>query len=174
MNAMNDLPPRDARESRSDDCAISTPGDAGPVGTRRGGFGSPSPPSRGADVLLGPGGRDTGDPDAHAAAVVAGRCPMLHGLGIFGPEVTRSGFHKIVEDAVAAASSHADIRRFDGRIGGETQALARAPIAARDNRCGNSPNPSAPPQPRARRSRSDTRPHPCPPGRVRWTRLGGS
>jgi hypothetical protein len=52
---------------------------------------------------------------------------------VFGLEVTRSGFHKVLRDAVAQGQSYAEIlERFDGRLGGEARALVRGLIAVRE------------------------------------------
>jgi predicted ATP-dependent endonuclease of OLD family len=51
---------------------------------------------------------------------------------VFGLEVTRSGFHKMIEDAIEAGADYADIQqRFGGQLGAEAQTIARALIAAR-------------------------------------------
>jgi predicted ATPase len=51
---------------------------------------------------------------------------------IFGLEVTDSGFHKILRDAVAGGGEYSEIlARFGGELGGEAKALIRAMIAAR-------------------------------------------
>jgi predicted ATPase len=53
---------------------------------------------------------------------------------VFGLEVTRSGFHKMIEDAINAGDDYLDIqRRFGGRLGAEAQAIARALLAARNS-----------------------------------------
>ncbi|MEU7779188.1 AAA family ATPase [Micromonospora parva] len=52
---------------------------------------------------------------------------------VFGLEVTRSGFHKVLRDAVAQGQSYPEIvERFDGRLGGEARALVRGLIAVRE------------------------------------------
>jgi predicted ATP-dependent endonuclease of OLD family len=51
---------------------------------------------------------------------------------IFGLEVTDSGFHKMLRDAVAEGDDYEDVvGRFDGELGGEAKAIIRALIAAR-------------------------------------------
>jgi predicted ATPase len=51
---------------------------------------------------------------------------------IFGLEVTDSGFHKMLRDAVAEGGDYDEIvGRFDGELGGEAKAIIRALIAAR-------------------------------------------
>lgn len=51
---------------------------------------------------------------------------------IFGLEVTDSGFHKMLRDAVAESDDYdAIVERFDRELGGEAKALIRALIAAR-------------------------------------------
>jgi hypothetical protein len=51
---------------------------------------------------------------------------------IFGLEVTDSGFHKMLQDAVADGEDYDDVvGRFDGELGGEAKAIIRALIAAR-------------------------------------------
>lgn len=53
---------------------------------------------------------------------------------VFGLEVTRSGFHKLLWDAVAEGSSYEEIvDRFGGKLGGEAKALVRGLIVARDS-----------------------------------------
>jgi ABC-type transport system involved in cytochrome c biogenesis ATPase subunit len=54
---------------------------------------------------------------------------------IFGLEVTKSGYHKLLEEAVArpGISDYDDVmQQFGHRLGGEAQALARALLAERD------------------------------------------
>lgn len=52
---------------------------------------------------------------------------------IFGLEVTRSGFHRILGTAVSEGSTYEDIvGRFGDQLGGEARGLIRALIAARD------------------------------------------
>lgn len=52
---------------------------------------------------------------------------------IFGLEVTKSGFHKMVADAVEEGLSFDDIlKRFDGQLGGEARGIAQSLIAVRD------------------------------------------
>ena len=51
---------------------------------------------------------------------------------IFGLEVTDSGFHRMLRDAVAKGDDYDDVvGRFDGELGGEAKAIIRALIAAR-------------------------------------------
>lgn len=51
---------------------------------------------------------------------------------IFGLEVTDSGFHKMLRDAVASGDNYENVvGRFDGEVGGEAKAIIRALIAAR-------------------------------------------
>ncbi|WP_329560884.1 ATP-binding protein [Streptomyces uncialis] len=51
---------------------------------------------------------------------------------IFGLEVTRSGFHRVLQEAVEGGASYEDIlERFDGQLGGEARGLIRALVAAR-------------------------------------------
>jgi len=51
---------------------------------------------------------------------------------IFGLEVTDSGFHKMLRDAVAEGYDYEDVvGRFDGELGGEAKAIIRALIVAR-------------------------------------------
>ena len=46
---------------------------------------------------------------------------------VFGLEVTQSGFHRLLEEAVRETHSYnALVRRFDGQLGGEARALLRA------------------------------------------------
>lgn len=52
---------------------------------------------------------------------------------VFGLEVTHSGFHKMISDAVAEGRTYEELlQRFDGKLGGEARAIARALIAVRD------------------------------------------
>lgn len=52
---------------------------------------------------------------------------------VFGLEVTRSGFHQVLGEAVAEGSSYNEIvNRFDEELGGEAKGIIRALIAARD------------------------------------------
>ncbi|RZE59687.1 hypothetical protein C0Q98_14345 [Streptomyces albidoflavus] len=52
---------------------------------------------------------------------------------IFGLEVTRSGFHRILGDAVSDGDSYeAIVERFGGQLGGEARGIVRALLAARD------------------------------------------
>ncbi len=51
---------------------------------------------------------------------------------VFGLEVTQSGFHKLVSDAVDEAHRYdAVVEHFDGHLGGEALAIARALVAER-------------------------------------------
>jgi predicted ATP-dependent endonuclease of OLD family len=51
---------------------------------------------------------------------------------VFGLEVTHSGFHKMLSDAVGDDASFADVVDiFDGELGGEAKAIIRALIAVR-------------------------------------------
>lgn len=53
---------------------------------------------------------------------------------IFGLEVTDSGFHKLVSDAVDGGLTYEEIvERFDGKLGDEARGIARSLIATRDN-----------------------------------------
>ncbi|MDQ6944745.1 MAG: AAA family ATPase [Actinomycetota bacterium] len=52
---------------------------------------------------------------------------------VFGLEVTQSGFHRLVWDAVEEGNSFEDVvERFGGHLGAEAMAIARALVAARD------------------------------------------
>ena len=52
---------------------------------------------------------------------------------VFGLEVTESGFHKMLRDAVSEGLDYEElVGRFSGELGGEGRAIARALIAARD------------------------------------------
>ncbi|MFF4983340.1 AAA family ATPase [Streptomyces sp. NPDC001046] len=52
---------------------------------------------------------------------------------IFGLEVTRAGFHRMLGDAVNEGGSYEDIlERFGGQLGGEARGLIRALVAVRD------------------------------------------
>lgn len=52
---------------------------------------------------------------------------------IFGLEVTNSGFHKMLSDAVLENLSYEQVlERFDGRLGDEARGIARSLIAVRD------------------------------------------
>lgn len=54
---------------------------------------------------------------------------------IFGLEVTDSGFHKMLRDAVSEGADYEEIvQRFGGELGGEAKAIIRALIAARNGR----------------------------------------
>jgi predicted ATP-dependent endonuclease of OLD family len=51
----------------------------------------------------------------------------------FGLEVTHSGFHKMLQDAVDTGMSYEEVvAHFNERLGAEARAIARALIAARD------------------------------------------
>ncbi|WP_343240030.1 ATP-binding protein [Streptomyces sp. SID12488] len=51
----------------------------------------------------------------------------------FGLEVTRSGFHRLLGEAIVSNSSYEDIiERFGGQLGGEAKGIVRGLIAARD------------------------------------------
>jgi ABC-type transport system involved in cytochrome c biogenesis ATPase subunit len=53
---------------------------------------------------------------------------------VFRLEVTQSGYHKLLNEAVEGANTFEDIvNRFDGELGGEALAIARALLAARDS-----------------------------------------
>jgi len=74
--------------------------------------------------------------------VVAAERPELETFGenvgvltrdVFGLEVTQSGFHKLVSDAVDEAHGYeAVVEHFDGHLGGEALAIARALVAERN------------------------------------------
>ena len=52
---------------------------------------------------------------------------------IFGLEVTNSGFHKMLNDAVLADLSYVDVlARFNGQLGDEARGIVRSLIAARE------------------------------------------
>jgi len=52
---------------------------------------------------------------------------------VFGLQVTHSGFHKLLRDAVADGSSYRRVlNRFDGELGDEAKAIVQALIAERD------------------------------------------
>ncbi len=56
---------------------------------------------------------------------------------VFGLEVTQTGFHKMLAEAVAQGLSFEDvIDTFDGQLGTEARSIARALTAARDARLG--------------------------------------
>jgi predicted ATPase len=56
---------------------------------------------------------------------------------IFGFEVTESGFHRLIRQRVKLGGSFSKIiQYFDGRLGGEAQAILAALIAERDSRKG--------------------------------------
>jgi hypothetical protein len=51
---------------------------------------------------------------------------------VFGLEVTQSGFHKMLREAVAGGADFDEVvGRFGGELGGEAKAIIRALIAAR-------------------------------------------
>ena len=53
---------------------------------------------------------------------------------IFGLEVTRSGFHKMLEEAIGPNDDFDDIRdRFDGEVGSEGRALISTLLALRES-----------------------------------------
>nr|WP_206328402.1 AAA family ATPase [Streptomyces sp. S3(2020)] len=53
----------------------------------------------------------------------------------FGLEITRSGFHQVVQQAVDDGMAYEEIiTRFEGQLGGEGRSLARALVALRDQR----------------------------------------
>ncbi|MEU8332231.1 AAA family ATPase [Micromonospora arborensis] len=52
---------------------------------------------------------------------------------VFGLEVTRSGFHRELSEAVADGRSYEEVvRDFGGQLGGEAKAIVRALVAVRD------------------------------------------
>ncbi len=52
---------------------------------------------------------------------------------VFGLQVTQSGFHKLLRDAVADGSSYRRVlNKFDGELGDEAKAIVQALIAERD------------------------------------------
>lgn len=52
---------------------------------------------------------------------------------VFGLEVTQSGFHKLLQEAVATSGGYeAVLERFDQQLGAEARAIARGMIATRD------------------------------------------
>lgn len=52
---------------------------------------------------------------------------------VFGLEVTQSGFHRFLAEAVAGGASYeGTLARFDGQLGGEAKAVMQGLIAARD------------------------------------------
>lgn len=56
---------------------------------------------------------------------------------VFGLELTHSGFHKMISDAVAQGLAYEDlVERFGAKLGAEARAIARALIGVRDNRHG--------------------------------------
>ncbi len=53
---------------------------------------------------------------------------------IFGLEVTDSGFHKLISDAVDSGLTYEEIvERFNGKLGDEARGIARSLIATRDD-----------------------------------------
>ncbi|MFA5964225.1 MAG: AAA family ATPase [Sphingomonas sp.] len=53
---------------------------------------------------------------------------------IFGLEVTDSGFHKLISDAIDGGLAYDEIvERFDGKLGDEARGIARSLIATRDD-----------------------------------------
>ncbi len=52
---------------------------------------------------------------------------------VFGLQVTQSGFHKLLRDAVADGSSYRSVlSKFDGELGDEAKAIVQALIAERE------------------------------------------
>jgi predicted ATP-dependent endonuclease of OLD family len=52
---------------------------------------------------------------------------------VFGLEVTQSGFHKMIEDALGVQAEYERVlSRFDNQLGGEGRAIARALAASRN------------------------------------------
>lgn len=52
---------------------------------------------------------------------------------VFGLEVTHSGFHKLLREAVAdIADFDSVVDRFGGELGGEARAIVRGLLAAQD------------------------------------------
>lgn len=52
---------------------------------------------------------------------------------VFGLQVTQSGFHKLLQDAVSDGSSYRRVlNRFGGQLGDEAKAIVQALIAERD------------------------------------------
>jgi hypothetical protein len=52
---------------------------------------------------------------------------------VFGLEVTHSGFHQLLRDAVSEGEDFDEVmEKFDGKLGGEARAIVRALIANRD------------------------------------------
>jgi predicted ATPase len=57
---------------------------------------------------------------------------------VFGLEVTQSGFHRLISDAVAEQHRYDDVvGYFDGQLGGEALAIARALVAERASNRGH-------------------------------------
>ncbi|TRO62491.1 AAA family ATPase [Streptomyces sp. IB201691-2A2] len=53
---------------------------------------------------------------------------------IFGLEVTRSGYHRVLGEAVSEGATYDEVvQRFSGQLGGEARALVRALVATRDS-----------------------------------------
>ncbi|WP_329060428.1 ATP-dependent nuclease [Amycolatopsis sp. NBC_01480] len=51
---------------------------------------------------------------------------------VFGLEITRSGFHRMLEDSVGEGMNYAEIlQKFQGQLGGEAKSLIRALLAER-------------------------------------------
>jgi ABC-type sulfate/molybdate transport systems ATPase subunit len=49
---------------------------------------------------------------------------------VFGLEVTQTGFHRMLQEAVGSQGTYETaVRQFDGQLGGEAQALVRAFVA---------------------------------------------
>ena len=56
---------------------------------------------------------------------------------VFGLEVSHSGFHKMLRDAVAEGQTYEEIvERFDGELGGEAKAILRGILSARPDGAG--------------------------------------
>ena len=54
---------------------------------------------------------------------------------IFGLEVTRSGFHKVLEDAIEVGSSYKSVlNKFDGALGSEARMILRGLLSNRNNK----------------------------------------
>ena len=50
---------------------------------------------------------------------------------IFGLEVTQSGFHKLLQDAIGEEQDFGEVvKRFEGQLGGEARAIVRALLLA--------------------------------------------
>ncbi|MDP0995433.1 hypothetical protein Q6250_29255, partial [Klebsiella pneumoniae] len=45
---------------------------------------------------------------------------------VFGLEVSQTGFHRLISDAVQPGGYEQAVARFGGRLGGEARSLARA------------------------------------------------